>query len=256
MSRNFELLQQAGWGIESFGPAIPDRGEREIKELKVEPRKQVAPERRARGMSRDATAKLVRRVFLEPGSKAPQIVLFSSARRGAGCSWLCARAGKMLAAETEERVCVMDANVSAPSLHRHFGQQNVEGFSSAVGRIESVLGFAKQIGPANLWLLACGPASEGRHIRRSPSLESIVSELRAEFDYVLVDAPSLDADPFAMVLGELTDGVILVLDSSGTPRDVACQAKRRIERANVPLLGIVLNEPPRPSPRLWGGILK
>jgi len=86
-------------------------------------------------------------------------------------------------------------------------------------------------------------------------LESVARELRAEFDYVLIDAPSLDTHPFAMTLGELTDGAILVLESSGTPRDVVVQAKRRIEESHVPLLGIVLNEPLR-TPHLWSRMLK
>jgi Mrp family chromosome partitioning ATPase len=73
-------------------------------------------------------------------------------------------------------------------------------------------------------------------------------DLRKEFGYLLVDAPPLGADIIASVLGQVTDGVVLVLEAHATRRATARRAKETLEAANVPLLGTVLNNRTFPIP--------
>jgi Mrp family chromosome partitioning ATPase len=256
VSRNFELLQQAGWAGDDFGAAQPNHKSQHAR-LDLNGVGNVAQARQTHRPNREETAKLVRKVFLAPHGEVPKMVVFCGAKRGAGCSWLCARASKILAAEVNGRVCAMDANIHSPSLHRYFDQQNAAGLTDAIHQRQPAMKFARQIRDGNLWLLPCGrPASHNFHLTPSVGLESLMSGLRAEFDYLLIDAPSVEAHPDAMVLARLADGAILVLEASGTPRELVFKAKRSIESANVPLLGVVLNQPEDSFPALLGQILK
>jgi succinoglycan biosynthesis transport protein ExoP len=75
-------------------------------------------------------------------------------------------------------------------------------------------------------------------------------ELREEFDYVLIDAPPLSSCSDAVLLGQMTDGVILVVEANSTRRETARTAKETFEGANVKLLGAILNNRTFPIPEV------
>jgi Mrp family chromosome partitioning ATPase len=79
-------------------------------------------------------------------------------------------------------------------------------------------------------------------------LRSRFAELRNEFDFVLVDTPAVDFYADAVLLGQLTDGIILVVDSNSTRRETALDVKKNFQAAQVPLLGAVLNKRMYPIP--------
>jgi Mrp family chromosome partitioning ATPase len=68
-----------------------------------------------------------------------------------------------------------------------------------------------------------------------------MEELRTEFSYVVVYGPQLSLLVDAMLLGQMADGVILILESMVTRRETARRAKENLAAANVKILGAVLN---------------
>jgi receptor protein-tyrosine kinase len=79
-------------------------------------------------------------------------------------------------------------------------------------------------------------------------MRACIAQLRARFDYVLIDAPILGNYPDVMSLGILADGVILVLQAHSTRREVACRVKHELEASGVQVLGAVLNDRTFPIP--------
>jgi Mrp family chromosome partitioning ATPase len=79
-------------------------------------------------------------------------------------------------------------------------------------------------------------------------MRSRLAELRAEYSYVLVDGPQVSQHSAAMLLGQMADGVILVLESKVTRRETARTAKENLTAANVRILGAVLNNHTFPIP--------
>jgi protein-tyrosine kinase len=75
----------------------------------------------------------------------------------------------------------------------------------------------------------------------SGRLRARMSELRASFDYVLVDGPPAATGSITAHLAALVDGVILVVEPSFTPRQAAREAKDNIEAAGGRVLGVVLH---------------
>jgi Mrp family chromosome partitioning ATPase len=82
-------------------------------------------------------------------------------------------------------------------------------------------------------------------------LRARVSELRHEFDHLLIDTPPLGAYTDALLVGQLTDGVILVVGSNLTRREPTRIAKENLEAARVPVLGAVLNRRTFPIPEAF-----
>ena len=90
----------------------------------------------------------------------------------------------------------------------------------------------------------CGGSHSGntQAFWKSEQLRHRMAELRKEFSYVLIYGPPLNQKYLeAVVLGQISDGVILILESTVTRREAARTAKENLCSANVNILGAVLN---------------
>ncbi len=197
---------------------------------------------------KDEIFKLVQRVFLMPGDSSRAVVV-AGMESGVGASWICARMAEVLAAQTSGSVCVVDANLRAPGLHREFGVPNHFGLTDALQVNDPVRRFVTSLSRPNLWLLSCGAEVPGmQNMLGSERMRSLLPELQKEFDYVLIDAPSVGSGDDSLVLGRSSEGVVLVLRANSSRRETARKAVRNLEHANVRVLGAVLNHRTFPVP--------
>ena len=74
------------------------------------------------------------------------------------------------------------------------------------------------------------------------------AELRESFDYVLVSAPPVNRETEATRIGQLSDGVVLIVEANHTRRETVRRAKERLESAQVRILGAVLDQRTFPIP--------
>jgi len=198
------------------------------------------------GAVRDEISKLVQNLFLPP--QGARVVVFSGIESGCGCSWMCAHAGESLASQGRGSVCVVDCNLRSPGLHQQFGNENHHGLSDALVGSGPVREYAHRLS-RNLWLLSCGStAAAGMTMLGSDRMRSRLTELRSAFDYILIDAAPLNACNDAIVLGGLSDGVVLMLKANSSRREIARKALHDLQSANVRTLGAVLNQRTFPIP--------
>jgi Mrp family chromosome partitioning ATPase len=202
--------------------------------------------------------KLVHKLFAPTGQSAPTSVIFCGTDRASGSSSVCCRTAELLAAQVPGTVCVVDANLTAPSLHRHFQIENRRGFSDALVRSDvksdvksdaksevksdSMQGFAQQIRGSNLWVVTSGTALDVSLAAYSERLQSQILTLRTLFDYVLIDVAAVSRSSNAVMLGRLVDGAVLVIETKSATRAAARQAKEILKASNVPIFGAVLNK--------------
>ena len=247
MSRNFELLQQMGeqesvFSGLSMSAAAPPPMEREeaVNGGNGSNGSNSSIDARARA----EIQRLVHTLFLSGATSAPHQVLFCGVDEGEASGRLCVGAGEILASEQPLPVCVVDAKVRVPSLHRYF---HSDGFSPSRGKGSGRF-HARQMGN-NLWFLALeGMLSNGDLACGAEQLRSNLREVRKEFAYVLIDAEPVGQQADAAALGQATDGVVLVLEANATRRVAALSAKEALEAAGVRLLGTVLNDRTFPIP--------
>ena len=175
--------------------------------------------------------------------------MFASIDHGGGCSRICARAAETLARNIRGSVCLVEANLRSPSLPAVFGTTNHHGLTESLLQEGSVRSFTRPVYADNLWLLSSGTlAPDSPELLNSDSLKSRFAELRKEFDFVLVDAPPLTRYSDAVVLGQISDGLILVLEANSTRREAALQVAESLHASNVRVLGAVLNKRTFPIP--------
>ena len=128
MSKNFQLLMRAEQEVSSGS------GKKRHQVLWTPPAEvHAVPSCPLDGVderSRDQVAKLVRQLFLLPG--AVRAVAFAAVEPGNGCSWMAVQCARILASQVGGAVCIIDANLHSPSLHRYFGIGNYRGFSDVM----------------------------------------------------------------------------------------------------------------------------
>lgn len=256
MSRNFELMQNLGREREMF-EAATGAAHATAATVAPEPAVKAAPapmelqplQLKMDASQRDEISKLVQRVFLQPGAGRGHLVVVSGMESGNGCSWICARMAEILASQVLGSVCVVDANLRTPGLHREFGVPNHYGLTDALQVSDPIRRFVTSLSRPNLWLLSCGAEVEGMQtMLGSERMRALLPELQREFDYVLIDAPPMDTGEDSVVLGRHAEGIVLVLRANSTRRESARKAVRDLENGNVRVLGAVLNHRTFPVP--------
>lgn len=245
MSKNFELLYQMGKAqemLQADAEAAP-KTDAAVELTDAKPTLEID------GPAREEVAKLVHRLFLLPGTEAPHQVVFSGTEPGNGCSWMCAHAAELLAAQVGNSVCIVDCNLSSPSLHGQFGVDNHFGLADALSGDGPIRQYAQQLSRPNLWLLSCGAVGgNAQQLLASGRMRARISELRAEFDYLLMDVAPMNVSNHTMVFGSQMDGVVLVIKASTTRRDSTREAVQQLRASNVRVLGVVLNQRTFPIP--------
>jgi len=200
-------------------------------------------------LAREEAMKLVQRVFPRTDHGPPRAVLFSRLDGEVGCASTCTRVGEILAARGEGRVCLVDANFRAPSVHEYFGAENVNGLAEATTESGPIENFAKQTLEPDLWLMPSGKAAaELRFPAMADRLRLRMEELRNHFRYVVIHSGPLRLETSSILLSRWADGVVLVLEANSTRRDTARRAKENLAAAGVSVLGVVLNNRTFPIP--------
>jgi Mrp family chromosome partitioning ATPase len=197
----------------------------------------------------DEVGKLVQRVFVFPSPGNARLVVFAGVDAGRGSSEICFCAGEVLAAQASGSVCLVDANQRAPFLHHIAGIGRSPGLAEALINSDPIKDFAVPITGANLWLVPPGAgASEAPGSFPMDRFCARLAELREEFDYVLIDTPPVNLCTDALLLGQKSDGVILIVEANSTRRETARMVTEAFQAANVKLLGAILNNRTFPIP--------
>ena len=245
MSKHFELLQQME--KDQTARAVADHAPadfssvRESREATSVPRNGAVPAAE-RWASADAL-RLVQQVILLQSRETPRTIVFAGIEHGNGCSEVCAAVAETLAMVSHRSVCLVEGNFRSPGLTGMFSTNNHVGLTDALVQDAPIRNYTKLVFQDNLSLLSSGAvAADSPSLLSSEQLQERLSELRQEFDFVLIDAPPLALYADAVVLSQMSDGVVLVLEADSTRREAASAAAASLRAVGVPILAAVLNK--------------
>ena len=189
---------------------------------------------------------LVRQVFFSSVTRPVRQVLFAAAEGSTDITYLCRRVGEALALEVKGSVAVLSQDVRILEENRGKAVNPKVIQEDAVEPSESPVKDTARKAKGNLWLLT--ESSKSRNPRVSTELYSRLCALRAEFDYSIVESRLAGGSCEAAALGQLTDGIVLVLAAHKTRRAAALRFKETLETARTRILGSVLCERTFPIP--------
>ncbi|MFZ0298366.1 MAG: hypothetical protein WAM13_08455 [Candidatus Sulfotelmatobacter sp.] len=185
--------------------------------------------------AREQIRGLVQRVFFASGGRPVTQVVFSGAEPHTDVAGLCEQVGQALALETSAHIAVVGREMPAELASWCRGGAAIKSWSRQTAvNLWQVPGFglrecSEESGTGRFWI-------------------SRLAELRKEFEYAVIEGPAAGISSEAALLGQLTDGIILVLGAHNTRRATARKIKETLEAAQSRILGTVLRERRFPVP--------
>jgi succinoglycan biosynthesis transport protein ExoP len=129
-----------------------------------------------------------------------------------------------------------------PRVHAICGHSNELGMTSALldSSLEDSITFETEV--PNLSLITTGPIPPNpAELLHSEAFKTLLLRLKGRFDRIIIDSPPIVPVTDATVLSTLVDGVILVVRSAKTTKDLVRRACRSLRDVGGRVVGVVLN---------------
>ena len=144
--------------------------------------------------------------------------------------------------QTGVKTLLIDTDLRRPNLHRIFYKSNEIGLANVVAEESKLEEAIVDTGTQGLSLLPSGPTppDPGRMLE-STKLNELIGMLSNRYDLVILDSAPVLIKSDAAVLGHYVDGVIHILEAGKTTRSSVTETVEVLKKANIRLLGTVLN---------------
>jgi capsular exopolysaccharide synthesis family protein len=168
-------------------------------------------------------------------------LMVTSSGPGEGKSTTVANLAVVLA-QQGKRVLLIDGDLRKPTVHYTFKVSNIYGVTNVLTRQSTLRDAIVSTKIPDVDVLPSGPVPPNpSELINSKSMDHLIEEVSAQYDYVLFDTPPILAVTDAQLLAHRVDGVILVISSGKTEIDAAVKSKELLEHADANILGTVLN---------------
>jgi capsular exopolysaccharide synthesis family protein len=180
-------------------------------------------------------------VLYANGEKTPRTMLVTSPAAGEGKSTVAINLASALS--LKGKTCLVDGDMRKPVISRIFESPSSSSWVYALSgnrSIDQVLfTFPSR---ANLSILASSvrPSNPGELIG-SPKMVEVLEELKARFDYVVIDSPPSIPFSDAREISRLVDGVLLVARCGLTTQRAITRCVEGLQEIGANILGVVVN---------------
>jgi Mrp family chromosome partitioning ATPase len=205
------------------------------------------------GLSDEAPSSVAFNGLAQDGlsQERPFVLGVTSAVPGEGKTTTAAHLALTMALNSYKRICLMDFSLSehvygdiAQRLGLYLASEELDdahraGIIDVLEERTATLPTFQLSDPSNLTVVPRGTASKRpAKIARSPRIKQLLSSARHAFDVIIVDLPAVSTEN-ALPLAKHCDGILLVVQSGVTPRDIVQRAIDVIGKDRV--VGVALN---------------
>jgi len=179
--------------------------------------------------------------FSTRGGGSHKVIQVTSPDPGDGKSTLAANLAISIA-YSGKRVLLIDADFRRPRVHKLFNLSDQFGVTSVINGEETLVDSIQETDVENLFALVCGPRpTNPSELLTSPRFEEMLSVLREQYDFVIVDTPPMLAVTDPSAVAARVDGVFVALRLKSKSRAKATQAIKMLTHLGANVLGVVVN---------------
>lgn len=171
-----------------------------------------------------------------------KIIAVSSANPAEGKS---TTAANIVIAEAQggKKVLLIDADMRKPVQHKIFGLVNKRGLSSVISKMCKADDCIHKNVMENLDVMTAGPIPPNpSELLSSEASKKMFEELNEKYSMIIVDLPPVCVVSDAATLSNDVAGLIMVVQYGKTSFDDVTDANKRMELAQMNILGYVLND--------------
>ena len=149
-------------------------------------------------------------------------------------------------AQAGKRVLMLDADMRRPGLTRMMGMQGQEGMSDLLRETLPIKEVVEEViqssGIEGLDIISSGPRpTNPSELLSNHRMSELLDWASANYDMIIIDSPPILAASDCAILGNLVDGIALVVRPDKSRRRTIQRAVDFLSSLKLPLLGIVLN---------------
>ena len=146
-------------------------------------------------------------------------------------------------AQLKKRVLLIDADLRRPRLHTVYNVNNTKGLSSYLTGRSNLDEAIQLTSIKNLWLIPSGPNPPNpAELLDSQTMKELTKLSLARFDLVLIDSPPVMAVIDPVILGQVSDSIVMVVKPGKTNRKALVRAVEELRKSSSPIIGIIYNE--------------
>ncbi|CAN5506792.1 polysaccharide biosynthesis tyrosine autokinase [soil metagenome] len=183
-------------------------------------------------------------ILLSTAGHAPKSLLITSSLPSEGKTTTATNTAISLA-QTGAKVLIIDADMRRPRLHSVFNIENGDGLSTILSTELSeteILKVIKQDEKTKLYMLTSGPIPPNpAELIGSEQMANLLKLLSVHFTHVVVDSPPITSFTDGVLIASMVDGVILVVHSGKSSRQVVRRARQLLQDVGAKIFGVVLN---------------
>jgi capsular exopolysaccharide synthesis family protein len=173
--------------------------------------------------------------------KRSQVILITSSVPSEGKTQTAVGTAISLARH-RRRVLLVDADLRRPRCHQYLGVQNNEGLACVFTNESPPHSFVQPTAIETLHFLSAGRISQSpSEFMSSACIREILDNLSLTYSFIIIDSCPVVPISDAVMLGAIVDGVVLVVDSNKTSKQVVRLACTRLSHARANIIGLVLN---------------
>lgn len=177
--------------------------------------------------------------FIDVGNRN-KVLIVSSAVPSEGKTTLLTNLA-ILTASAGARVLIVDADLRRPRVAEALGLESTVGLTTILSGRMSVQQSVQMWGGSLLDVIASGPVPPNpSELLASQYMAKLLSDLRVNYDLILLDTPPLLPVTDAAALAPLTDGVLFACKARSTSRAQVRAAATSVRSAGSSILGAVL----------------
>ncbi|MCH2114638.1 MAG: polysaccharide biosynthesis tyrosine autokinase [Pirellulales bacterium] len=182
-------------------------------------------------------------------SRGRQVVLVTSPGTMEGTTTVASHLALSLS-RAGRRTLLVDGDLREPALYKLFGMPAEDGLCEV---LRSEIDISDAVRPTNtegLWLLPAGVCDmDAIHSLATDQLQLVFEKLRADFDFVVIDAPPVLGLADTLSIGQHVDGVILTVLRDHSEVRKIYQATELLRSLGIRVLGSVVNGVPLKADR-------
>ena len=143
-----------------------------------------------------------------------------------------------------KRVTVVDCNLHQPAIQLAFNMRTTgPGLSELLKSplAESVDVSVQRSTVANVWLLPAGAPMDNPALLFEQKMNTILAQLRARVDVVIIDGPAILSGAEANILATMADGVAVIVDAEHNKLPLLKRAREVLNSLTHTPAGVILN---------------
>jgi polysaccharide biosynthesis transport protein len=196
---------------------------------------------RPRSPEAEALRGLETSILLSRPDHPPRVILMVSSFPDEGKTTIAVNLAIMLARRGS--TCLVDADLRRPTIKGVFDcdGRNLSDVLTGIADLDDAIAPVSDV--ANLSVLASDPFLKNpAELISSETMQTILTDLRSKFDFVVIDSPPILPFVEGRVLSTLVDGVVFVSRSGSTSQTAVAQSMDMLADVNAaPIVGFVLN---------------